>query len=341
MSLLFQPYQIKDLTLRNRLVMSPMCMYSADEEGRVQDWHLVHYPARAVGGVGLVMLEATAVEPRGRISDQDLGIWSEDHLPGLERLVQLIHQHGAKAGIQLAHSGRKGRLKRDKIVAPSAIAFDASYDVPEALTLEGIAQVVNAFREGARRALEVGMDVVEIHAAHGYLLNQFLSPLSNHREDAYGGSFEGRVRLLREVIRAVREVWPEKKPLFLRVSCEEYAEGGLHIEDHVQIARIAKEEGVDLIDCSSGGLLPVLPSNMGPGYQVPYAERIRREAGIATAAVGLITQAEQAEEILLNGRADLVFLGRELLRNPYWPLQAAKKLGVEVDYWPVQYHRAR
>ncbi len=341
MTFLFQPYQMKDLTLRNRIVMSPMCMYSADEKGHVQDWHMVHYPTRAVGGVGLVVLEATAVESRGRISDHDLGIWSDEHLPGLERLVQQIHQHGAKAGIQLAHAGRKGRLKRDKIVAPSAIAFDGSYEVPEALTKEGIDQVVNAFRAGARRALEVGMDVVEIHGAHGYLLNQFLSPLSNHRTDEYGGSFEGRVRLLREVIRAVREVWPEEKPLFLRLSCEDYAEGGLHIEDHVEIARIAKAEGVDLIDCSSGGILPIPPSKVGPGYQVPYAERIRREVGIATGAVGLITEAEQAEEILLNGRADLVFLARELLRNPYWPLQAARKLGVDIDYWPAQYARAR
>lgn len=341
MAYLFQPYQIKDMTLRNRIVMSPMCMYSADEAGRVQDWHLVHYATRAVGGVGLILLEATAVEPRGRISDYDLGIWSDDHLPGLEKLVRLIHAHGAKVGIQLAHAGRKGKLKRDKIVAPSAIRFDDSFDVPEALSEEGIRQVVQAFCDGARRALAVGMDVIEIHAAHGYLLNQFLSPITNRRTDAYGGSFEGRTRLLRDVIRAVREVWPEEKPLFLRLSCEDYVEGGLTLDDHVEIARMAKAEGVDLIDCSSGGIVPKAPAKVGPGYQVPFAERIRREVGIATGAVGLLTLPEQGEEILLNGRADLVFLGRELLRNPYWPLQAARKLGVEVDYWPVQYSRAR
>jgi NADPH2 dehydrogenase len=291
--------------------------------------------------VGLVILEATAVEARGRISDNDLGIWSDDHLPGLETLVRLIHAHGAKVGIQLAHAGRKGKLKRDKIVAPSAIRFDASYDLPEALSEEGIRQVIRAFRDGARRALAVGMDVIEIHSAHGYLLNQFLSPLTNRRTDAYGGGFEGRTRLLREVIRAVREAWPEEKPLFLRLSCEEYVEGGLHLDDHVEIARMAKAEGVDLIDCSSGGIVPNVPAKVGPGYQVPYAERIRREVGIATGAVGLLTVPAQGEEILLNGRADLVFLGRELLRNPYWPLQAARQLGVEVDYWPVQYARAR
>ncbi len=341
MAFLFQPYQIKDLTMRNRLVMAPMCMYSADEDGLVQDWHLVHYTTRAIGGVGLVLLEATAVEPRGRISDHDLGIWSDDHLPGLTRLAEQIHQHGAKAGIQLAHAGRKGRLKRDKIVAPSPLPFADGYDLPETLTTDEIKRIVRAFRDGARRARQAGMDVIEIHAAHGYLINQFLSPLTNRREDEYGGSVDGRVRLLKEVIRAIREVWPEEKPLFLRLSVEEYAEGGLTVDDHLAIARIAKAEGVDLIDCSGGGILPVVPKKVGPGYQVPYAERLRREVAIATGAVGLITTFEQAEEILLNGRADLVFLGRELLRNPYWPLQMARKSGVEIDYWPVPYHRAR
>lgn len=341
MSLLFQPYQIKDLTMRNRLVMAPMCMYSAGEDGCVNDWHFVHYTTRAIGGVGLVLLEATAVESRGRISDRDLGIWSDDQLPGLTRLVEQIHRHGAKAGIQLAHSGRKGRLKRDKIVAPSALPFADGYDRPEILTVDEIKQIVGAFRESARRALAAGMDVIEIHAAHGYLINQFLSPLTNRREDEYGGDIDGRVRILKEVIRAIREVWPEEKPLFVRLSVEEYVEGGLTANDHLVIARILQEEGVDLIDCSSGGILPVAPKKIGPGYQVPYAERIRREVGIATGAVGLITTYEQAEEILLNGRADLVFLGRELLRNPYWPLQTARKLGLDIDYWPVQYHRAR
>lgn len=338
---LFQSYQIKDLWLRNRIVMSPMCMYAADTGGFIQDWHLIHYPTRAIGGVGLIMIEATAVEPRGRISDHDVGIWSDDHVSGLKKLVERIHSYGARVGIQLAHAGRKGILQHDQVVAPSAIPYSDTSVVPQALTLEGITQVIEAFQRGAQRALLADMDVIELHAAHGYLLNQFLSPLSNHRDDPYGGTFEGRVRLLREVIRAVRKVWPQEKPLFLRLSCEEYVEEGLHIADHLQIARIAKEEGVDLIDCSSGGIVPVKIEKLGPGYQVPYAERIKHTVHIPTAAVGLITTFEQAEEILLNERADLIFLGRELLRNPYWPINTANALGAPLDYWPTPYERAR
>jgi len=320
MAKLFQSYTIREMTLKNRIVMSPMCQYSAEEDGLPTDWHRLHYPTRAIGGAGLIMVEATAVQPNGRITEQDLGIWNDRQAEALAEIARLVHRYEAKIGIQLAHAGRKSTV-RESHEAPSAIPFSDAYDTPTALDLEGIARVVENFRQAAFRAKQAGFDVLEIHAAHGYLLNQFLSPLTNKREDAYGGTPENRFRLLQEVVQAVRSVW--SGPLFVRVSAEEYAEGGNHIEQTIAHAKKLAELDVDLIDVSSGGVVPIRITDY-PGYQVGYSERIRREAGIPTGAVGLITTPELAEEILQNGRADLVFLGRELLRNPYWPLLAEK-----------------
>jgi 2,4-dienoyl-CoA reductase-like NADH-dependent reductase (Old Yellow Enzyme family) len=344
MSTLFSPLTLRSLTLRNRIAMSPMVMYRA-EEGHATDWHRVHYGTRAVGGVGLVMLEATAVEARGRISVNDLGLWDDAHAAGLAEIVRFGHAQGAALGVQLAHAGRKAwSLKKgqgpQQAVAPCAEPFEPDWPGPQVLDEAEIERVVAAWREAARRALRAGFDVVELHAAHGYLLHEFLSPLTNHRSDDYGGSPERRAQMLLRVVDAVREVWPEEKPLFVRISAVDWAEGGLTVDDHIPVARALKARGVDVLDCSSGGVVPVVPPRIYPSYQVPFAERIRREAGIVTQAVGLITQPEQAEEIVANGRADLVALGRELLRNPYWPLQAARALGVEVP-WPEPYARAR
>lgn len=339
MSRLFSPYTIRDVTVKNRIVMSPMCMYSCEaKDGKVTPFHMTHYVSRAVGQVGLIIQEATAVLPEGRISENDLGIWSEDHVKGLAQMVEEIHRYGAKAGIQLAHAGRKAEVS-GPIFAPSAIRFDEKYAVPQALTPEGIRKAVHAFREGAQRAKRVGYDVIEIHAAHGYLINQFLSPLANHREDEYGGSPENRFRLLEEVITAVRDVW--QGPLFVRISANEYHAKGNRVKDWVQYAKKMKELGVDLIDVSSGGVIPAKeaePIPLGPGYQVPYAAEIRKEAGIPTGAVGLITSGRQAEEILERGEADLILFGRELLRDPYLPLRAARELAVKIEA-PVQYRR--
>jgi NADPH2 dehydrogenase len=326
MSLIFEPYTHKNVTLPNRIVMSPMCMYSATPNGEVSDWHIVHYGTRAVGRVGLILLEATAVESRGRISDRDLGIWGDHHVEGLKKLVDFAHGQGVKIGIQLAHAGRKAVLD-EPIIAPSAIPFDDRSKMPQEMSKTQIDEVIRAFREAARRADAAGFDVVEIHAAHGYLLHEFLSPLSNRREDEYGGSLTNRFRMLKEVVRSVREVWPEERPLYVRISAVDYAEGGLTLEDSVEIARLLKEEGVDLIDVSSGGLLPNPPGRVYPGYQVGYAETLRKEVDIPTGCVGMITTPEQAEEILGNGRADLVFLGRELLRHPYWVIDVARQYG--------------
>lgn len=326
MSLIFEPYTHKNVTLPNRIVMSPMCMYSATPNGEVSDWHIVHYGTRAVGRVGLILLEATAVESRGRISDRDLGIWGDHHVEGLKKLVDFAHGQGVKIGIQLAHAGRKAVLD-EPIIAPSAIPFDDRSKMPQEMSKTQIDEVIRAFREAARRADAAGFDVVEIHAAHGYLLHEFLSPLSNRREDEYGGSLTNRFQMLKEVVRSVREVWPEERPLYVRISAVDYAEGGLTLEDSVEIARLLKEEGVDLIDVSSGGLLPNPPGRVYPGYQVGYAETLRKEVDIPTGCVGMITTPEQAEEILGNGRADLVFLGRELLRHPYWVIDVARQYG--------------
>ncbi|WP_408863340.1 NADPH dehydrogenase NamA [Aneurinibacillus thermoaerophilus] len=317
--------------------MSPMCMYTAGDDGKATDWHYVHYGTRAVGGVGLVMLEATAVESRGRISHQDLGIWSDEHIKPLRRIVHFVKAQGAAAAIQLAHAGRKAQVK-DAIVAPSAVPFDENSPVPQELSEEEIEKVLDAWRQAARRAREAGFDIVEIHGAHGYLINEFLSPLANKRTDRYGGSLEGRFLFLKRVIEAVKQEWPEENPLYLRISAVDHVEGGLTIEDSIKIAGMAKEAGVDLIDCSSGAILPVVPKKIFPGYQVSYAEAIRKQAGIATGCVGLIDDPSLANEIIGNERADLVFLGRVLLRNPYWVLQAAKQRNREYE-GPRQYER--
>ncbi|QOR65377.1 NADPH dehydrogenase NamA [Cytobacillus suaedae] len=332
---LFSPYTIKNVTLKNRIVMSPMCMYSShNEDGQVENWHLTHYVSRAVGQVGLIMVEATSVTPQGRISPQDLGIWSDDHVPGLKKLVDMIKEAGSKTSIQIAHAGRKAMVAGE-IVAPSAIAFNERMKTPKEMTTEEVKETVVAFREGARRAKEAGFDIIELHGAHGYLINEFLSPLANKREDEYGGNFDNRYRFLSEVIDAVKEVWDG--PLFVRVSANDYDPNGLSPEDYVEYSKRMKAQGVDLIDVSSGAVVPAaIP--VFPGYQVGFSETIKHGAGFDTGAVGLITTGNQAEEILRNNRADLIFVARELLRDPYWPRTAAKQLGVEIES-PKQYDR--
>ncbi len=329
-----------------------MCQYSCTD-GFATDWHLVHLGARAQGGAGLVMVEASAVTPQGRISSGDLGIYKDDHIPALERIVKFVHSQGARAGIQLAHAGRKGSMTTpfggERLltpaegawtpVAPSALAFSDNYAVPEALDAAGIAATVAAFAQAAQRALTAGFDVVEIHGAHGYLLNEFLSPLSNRRTDSYGGSFENRTRLILEVVDAVRKEWPENLPLFVRISATDWVEGGWTIDDSVQLSRLLRDHGVDLVDASSGGLVPGAKIPVAPGYQVPFAAQIRKEAAIATAAVGMITEPTQANSIIEHGEADLVLLAREMLRDPYWPVHAAAALS-EPATWPQQYLRA-
>lgn len=332
---LFTPFTLKNVTLKNRIVMSPMCMYSSsNEDGKITDWHRIHYATRAVGGVGLVVLEATAVLPEGRISYRDLGIWSDDHIAGLKEVVDLVHQNGAKAAIQLAHAGRKAELN-EPIYAPSALPFPGMATPVEADS-DYIRNVVTAFKEGALRAKEAGFDIIELHGAHGYLISQFLTPLANKRQDEYGGSADNRYRLLGEIIEAIKSVWDG--PIMVRISANEYDEHGNSLEQYIDYARKMKEQGVDLIDCSSGGVVPA-QIHVFPGYQVNLSDQIRRQAEIATGAVGLISNTKQAEEILGNERADLIFIGRELLRNPYWALQAAKELGAEIDR-PKQYGRA-
>ncbi len=334
--------------------MSPMCQYSS-EDGFANDWHLVHLGSRAVGGAGLIITEATAVSPEGRISPDDLGIWSDEHIAGLARITRFIRQYGSVAGIQLAHAGRKASHRRPweggtaispteprgwQTVGPSAIPFSEKSIAPLALTDESIEKVLSDFEKAAQRALMAGFQLIEIHAAHGYLLHEFLSPLSNQRTDTYGGSFDNRIRLLLEVIERVQRVWPAELPLFVRISSTDWTEGGWTIDDSVALASVLKTKGVDVIDCSSGGNVAQAKIPLHPGYQVPFAERIKQETGIRTAAVGLITSAEQAEAILANGQADLVLLARELLRDPYFPLHAAHALGDDIT-WPVQYERAK
>jgi 2,4-dienoyl-CoA reductase-like NADH-dependent reductase (Old Yellow Enzyme family) len=322
-----------------------MCMYSAGHDGLVTDWHLAHYAARAAGGAGLLIVEATAVEPRGRISRNDLGLWDDVQVEPLARMARLVQAEGAAIGVQLAHAGRKAWSANkghgpEQPVAPSPLPFDEAWQVPHELAPAEIDQIVGAWQRAAVRAQAAGLDLIEIHAAHGYLNHQFLSPLSNRRTGRYGGALENRARLLYRVVGAVRHEWPEEKPLFVRVSATDWAQGGLVPDEVVAVARELQALGVDLVDCSSGGLVPAAPQGIGPGYQVPFAEKVRREAGIATAAVGLITKPELADEIVRNGRADLVVLGRELLRHPHWPLDAARILGHEIT-WPRQYRRAR
>lgn len=335
MAKLFEPMTIKNVQFKNRIVMAPMCMYESDQEdGNVTDWHRVHYPSRAVGGSGLLIIEATAVQAQGRISARDLGIWDDAHVEGLADIVRLMQQNGAKTGIQLAHAGRKATVD-GTIHAPSAIAFNQQYKQPAAMTKEDIRETIEAFRQGAERSKRAGFDVIEVHAAHGYLINQFLSPLTNKRDDEYGGTEENRYRLLREVLDAINEVWDG--PLFVRISANDWTEGGMTPEAYVPLAKWMKEQGVDLIDVSSGAVVPAkIP--VYPGYQVPFAETIKNETPIPTGAVGLITSPLHAEEILQNGRADMVFLARELLRDPYWPYRAAKELGVDIEA-PVPYKR--
>jgi 2,4-dienoyl-CoA reductase-like NADH-dependent reductase (Old Yellow Enzyme family) len=349
---LFEPLTIGDVTLRNRIAVSPMCEYSA-ADGLPDDWHLVHLGSRAVGGAGLVFTEATAVSPEGRISPADTGLWNDAQQLAWARIVDFIDGQGAVAGIQLAHAGRKASTDAPwrggkplataqggwTAVAPSAIPFDVGYATPAALDESGIRKVVADFVAATRRSRDAGFQVIEVHAAHGYLLHEFLSPLSNHRDDRYGGSLENRARLLREIVAAIRTQWPAPRPLFVRVSATDWAEGGWDIDECVELARWLQEDGVDLIDCSSGGTVahPKIP--LAPGYQVPFAARIRREAGIATGAVGLITDAHQAESILAQGDADLILMARESLRDPYFPRRAAAELGVRIDP-PVQYQRS-
>ena len=329
---MFTPFELKSITIPNRIVMPPMCMYSATEEGQVTDWHLIHYGSRAVGKVGLIILEATAVEKRGRLSGRDLGIWEDSQIEGLRRVVEICRAHGSVVGIQLAHAGRKAW--GDELVAPSAIAFPG-FAVPHALSRAEIAEVVESWRQAARRTREAGFDVLQIHAAHGYLIHEFLSPLSNQRTDEYGGSLENRMRFLLEIVEAVQTEWPADKPLSVRLSAVDFLEGGLTLKDTVEISKALQAKGVELLDISSGGILSAR-IELGPGYQVRFAEVVKQATGLPTIAVGLITSVELAQEIISNGRADFVALGRELLRNPHWVLQAKP----DPELWPKQYERA-
>ena len=352
MSHLFDPLTLRSLTLANRIVVSPMCQYSS-VDGFSNDWHFVHLGGRAVGGAALVVTEASAVTADGRISPQDLGIYDDRHVDGLAHCVRFIHAQKTLAGTQIAHAGRKASTARPwdgggalapeqggwQPVGPTGEPFAANYPRPRPLTVSEIAAIVDAFRSAARRALAAGFDVVEIHAAHGYLIHEFLSPLVNTRTDAYGGSYDNRVRLCLEIVDAVRGEWPERLPLFVRISATDWKEGGWELDQAVELARRLRARGVDLVDCSSGGAVHDQQITVGFGYQVPFAERIRRDAGVPTGAVGLITRAEQADAIISHGQADVVLLARELLRDPYWPLHAADQLGHKVA-WPPQYLRA-
>jgi 2,4-dienoyl-CoA reductase-like NADH-dependent reductase (Old Yellow Enzyme family) len=353
MSHLFDPLPIRGVTFSNRVFVSPMCEYSSTD-GFANDWHFVHLGSRAVGGAGLVFTEATAVTPEGRISPEDLGIWKDDHVEMLSRIVQFVHAQGSVAGMQLAHAGRKGSTYRpwsgqgavpadqggwSNVVAPSAVPFADDYPHPHEMSKDDIASTVDAFAAGAKRAHAAGFRVIEIHAAHGYLGHEFLSPLSNHRQDEYGGSFENRTRFVREVTSAIRRVWPEQLPLFVRISATDWTDGGWDVEQSIELARQLKPLGVDFVDCSSGGNVATAKIPIGPGYQTPFAERVRKEANILTGAVGLITSPTQAEHIVGSGQADAVLIARELLRDPYFPMRAARELGQHVS-WPAQYLRA-
>ncbi|MFN2448807.1 MAG: NADH:flavin oxidoreductase/NADH oxidase [Candidatus Baltobacteraceae bacterium] len=355
MAHLFEPLTLRGLTMRNRIGVSPMCEYSS-VEGFANEWHVVHLGSRAVGGAGLVMTEAAAVSPEGRITPADLGIYDDRHVDKLREIVHFIHQHGGVAGIQLAHAGFKASTAAPwhgggpitlaqggwrPVVAPSAQPFTQGWIVPHALSVEEIAAVREQFAAAARRALSAGFRLIEVHAAHGYLLHEFLSPLTNKRTDAYGGSFENRTRFLRETVETLRRTIPQDMPLLVRISASDWSQGGWAIEDSVELAKALKTLGVDLIDCSSGGISPHAKIAIAPGYQVPFAGSIRSGAGVATAAVGLITDARQADDIIARGDADMVFLARELLRQPYWPLLAASQLGQDGAAWPKQYERAK
>jgi 2,4-dienoyl-CoA reductase-like NADH-dependent reductase (Old Yellow Enzyme family) len=353
MSKLFAPIKLGSIEFKNRVFVSPMCQYSS-QDGLPTDWHLVHLGSRAVGGAALVMVEATAVSPEGRISPFDSGIWTDEHAQRFERITRFIKQQNSIPSIQLAHAGRKastdvpwqgGRALGEDAggwqpIAPSPIPFDAGDPVPREMSVRDMEAVVEQFVSAARRSLNAGFQVAEVHMAHGYLLHEFLSPLSNRRSDRYGGSLENRLRLPLEVAQAVRSVWPRELPLFVRISCTDWVEGGWDLEQSIALCKQLKKVGVDLIDCSSGALVPYAKIPAGPGFQTPFAAAIRQAAGIATGTVGLITSPQQAEQIVATDQADVVLLAREMLRDPYWPLHAAKALHAEVA-WPVQYERAR
>ena len=353
MSRLFNPFIIKDIEFRNRIGISPMCQYSA-VDGFANDWHLVHYGSRAVGGAGLIIQEATAVSPEGRITPADLGLYYDEHIEKLRDIASFIQHQGAVAGIQLAHAGRKaccavpwegGKQISDKeigwqTVSSSELPFEQEDEKPQSMDLEAIQKVISDFKSAAHRALRAGYKVVDIHAAHGYLIHQFLSPLSNKRTDSYGGCFENRIRLLLEIVKAVHTVWPVHLPLFVRISATDWVEGSWNLEEAVRLSAILKTNGVDLIDCSSGGMVPYARIPVAPGFQVYFADKIKKETGILTSAVGLITKSHQAEEILMNEQADLILFGRESLREPYFPFKAAPELGDDVA-WPLQYRRAK
>jgi 2,4-dienoyl-CoA reductase-like NADH-dependent reductase (Old Yellow Enzyme family) len=352
MSQLFTPLKLRDVTFKNRVFVSPMCQYSSDN-GLPTDWHMVHLGSRAVGGAAMVMVEATAVNPVGRISPGDSGLWSQDHANAFARITKFIRENDAVPGVQLAHAGRKAStdapwhggqpLPPEKgawqPVAPSAIPFDTGHPVPREMTSADIDQLVADFVTSTKLSKDAGFEVIELHMAHGYLLHEFLSPLSNHRTDSYGGTFENRIRLPMRIASEVRKAWPKELPLFVRLSVTDWAEGGWDLPQSIQLSKALKEVGVDLIDCSSGALVPHVKIPVGPGFQVPFAAAIRKEAQIATGAVGLITDPHQADEIIADGEADIVLLARALLRDPYWPLRAAKALGDKVP-WPPQYARA-
>ncbi|MBI5598923.1 MAG: NADPH dehydrogenase NamA [Deltaproteobacteria bacterium] len=340
MPMLFTPITLREMDVRNRVVMPPMCQYSAASDGMANDWHLSHYMSRAVGGAGLIIMEATAVTPGGRITDNDLGIWSDGHVPMLRRIAAKVRSEGARVGIQIAHAGRKSMATESTPVAPSAAAFDDGYKNPAELSTDEIKKIVTAFAGAAKRAHTAGFDLVEIHAAHGYLLNEFISPITNKRRDRYGPTPEDRVRLLKEVIRAVREQWPEEKPVSVRISAIDYAPGGIELKDSLDVVGRLENEGVDIWHISSGGITPEAAPSDHPGYQVPYSDEIKNRLNVKTITVGKICSPEMAEEIVANSRADMVALGRELLRNPYWPLHAARKLGYDMK-WPKQYERAK
>lgn len=353
MAKIFTPLQLREVTFRNRVFVSPMCQYSATD-GIPNNWHLVHLGSRAVGGAGLVMVEATAVNPEGRITPFDLGIWSDAHTEAFRPIVEFIREHGAVPAIQIAHAGRKASCDTPwhggkylslqeggwQTVAPSAIALSPAHAAPQALTAEAIEQLVADFEAAAKRALAAGFEVLEFHCAHGYLMNEFLSPLTNKRTDDYGGSMENRCRLVLRIAHMLRALWPKDKPVFVRISAVDWVEGGWGIEDSILLAKWLKDIGIDLIDCSSGGLMLDAKIPAAPGYQTGFAATIRAQAGIATGAVGMITEPAQAEHILVTGQADAVFLARGLLRDPYWPLRAAHALHAEIE-WPVQYARAK
>lgn len=339
MSKLFSSFKIKDMDLKNRIVMAPMCMDSCNtEDGLANNWHFIHYSTRAIGGVGLIMVESTGIEPGGRITDNDLGIWSDEHIKNLSNVVNECHKYGSKIGIQINHAGRKSETLSYPIIAPSPIAFNEKYRLPNEMTKKDITNTINLFKTASQNALAAGFDLLELHGAHGYLIGQFLSPLTNKRIDEYGGAVENRVRFLKEVILAVNTVWPKTKPLQLRVSAEDYVEGGNSSKETAALINLIKDTGIDIVNVSSGGTVPARISTY-PGYQICYSEIIKSQCNIPTIAGGLITSPLMAEEILNNNRADLVYLGRELLRNPYWAFSAANQLGDNIE-WPIQYERS-